>query len=743
VIGMICGDFGADVIKVELSGDSPRPNRPGDAAWDRNKRSVLVDPDDDADLTWLSASISGADVCVLGPEQTIAGFGRGPARAADSNTGLVVLRLPAYLDGEPAWLGGPESNGLLAAASGAAMRQSSFSGGPIDTVSPHFLYIQALWAATCLVAALVERCSSGYGQTVTVSGMNAAMVAQVSQYSVDPHDPDLPTTIGVTGRHPTYRHFECEDGRWVASGALGARFEAQFLNAIGLGRILDDARIEGISARIFLPENLGWVTQLVESAVRRRTSRDMLGMLEDLNIPGGPVLTRDEWFDHPHVRSMGMRVDIDDRARGSVTMPGIPLTLTKSPGSIRTPSTARGEHSGCEPWAPRESMPRRGPARPGPLAGIKVLNTGTFVATPFAGMLLAELGADVVKVEPIDGDPFRVTGYTYNRGMRSLAIDLKSERGRACFRRVAAASDVVIDGLSPGTMTRLGIDYDALSDVKADIITTSLSAFGEGGALSGRRGVDMVIQAMTGMMHGWGGDNGVPIANTIAINDVASAVMTALTCVLALHHREQSGEGQRTWDSLAGTAIFLQFEDFVRFAGRAPIPTGGRDLRGVASSSSFHETSDGWIYVDLDAWPTSASGGPKADGKTRPITTPGTRSIAGMSTAETQDYFTELGIPTVRARHISEVVRDRTLRAHETFHLHRADGGGAFVLTGRHATFSRTPRIGPLVPPGPGEHTREILAAMDIDDDEIAALLDDRVIGTGAAMKRALSAQYR
>ncbi len=130
---------------------------------------------------------------------------------------------------------------------------------------------------------------------------------------------------------------------------------------------------------------------------------------------------------------------------------------------------------------------------------------GTFVAGPYAGALLAELGADVIKVEPPSGDPFRVSGFVFNRGMRSLSVNLQAQAGVDAFRRLARASDVVIDMMRPGVAAKLGIDYETLSDGHPGLIEVSLSAYGEGGPLGGRPSVDMVVQGMSGMMMAQGG----------------------------------------------------------------------------------------------------------------------------------------------------------------------------------------------------------------------------------------------
>ena len=149
-------------------------------------------------------------------------------------------------------MAGTSSQGLLAAAGGVAWRQSSTDGGPIDSVFPHLLYVQGLWAAVCTVSALVEREKSGFGQSVTVTGINAVMEAAVGAYTVNPDNPDPSTAVGTGGRHPTYTRYATKDGQWIACGALGGKFETWLVNALGLGDMLKEERMGGNIANIVL-----------------------------------------------------------------------------------------------------------------------------------------------------------------------------------------------------------------------------------------------------------------------------------------------------------------------------------------------------------------------------------------------------------------------------------------------------------------------------------------------------------
>ena len=445
-----------------------------------------------------------------------------------------------------------------------------------------------------------------------------------------------------------------------------------------------------------------------------------------------------------------MRVEVDDPDRGATVMPGIPINLTRTPGRVGGPAPKLGAHTGkiaARPAPPRPNVAAR--LRPGPLSGYRILDMGTFVAGPYTGTLLAELGADVVKVEPLTGDPFRASGFTYNRGMRSLAMDLQDRGAREAFYQALKASDVLIESLRPGVTRKLEIDYQKLSAIKPDAITVSLSAYGEGGPLSQLPGVDMVVQAMSGMMTSQGGDD-EPVANTIAIIDVTTAAMCALSCVLALYHRKRTGEGQRIWNSLAATATYLQGGELVRYAGRPALVRGNRNFRGPGWLDRFYEVSDGWVRVEATgrhepAAKELAEAGLAVD-KTefaRDRAAALATALAPLSGDEAVRRMQAAGIAAVRARKVSEVLRDPALLGDEFVHIRGAADGTFFSAPGRYATFSRTQRAGPMAVAGIGEHSREVLTTAGLDGTSIERLSGAGVIALGAPMEQKLMPAYR
>ena len=181
--------------------------------------------------------------------------------------------------------------------------------------------------------------------------------------------------------------------------------------------------------------------------------------MAEVGCPAGPLGDRDVWLDHPQIQAIGMRVEVDDPERGRVVMPGLPLNLTASPASVRSAAPAVGQDDGAvEAWEAKPVVSGEAPRLDGPLVGRRVLDLGSIIAGTYPGSLLAELGADVIKVESTDGDVvrgFAPTFVGYNKGKRGVSIDLRSEAGLAAFYALVKTADVVIDNYRPGVLENL------------------------------------------------------------------------------------------------------------------------------------------------------------------------------------------------------------------------------------------------------------------------------------------------
>jgi crotonobetainyl-CoA:carnitine CoA-transferase CaiB-like acyl-CoA transferase len=243
-----------------------------------------------------------------------------------------------------------------------------------------------------------------------------------------------------------------------------------------------------------------------------------------------------------------------------------------------------------------------------PLEGVRVLDLTSVMAGPYCSMLLGDMGADVIKIESFpDGDTSRgfvpqIRGESYcftvlNRNKRSLAIDMKSAKGRDIVQQLAKRADIITENFRPGVVKKLGLDYESLRLANPGLVYASMSGFGQTGPYAGRGGYDIIAQGMSGIMMMTGEPGGRPAKVGIAMNDIASGV-TALYAILGAYiSRLRSGQGQYVETSLLEAGLAWSQWEFGAFfgAGELPAPMGTRHRR--AAPYQAYRTSDGYVTV--------------------------------------------------------------------------------------------------------------------------------------------------
>ncbi len=245
---------------------------------------------------------------------------------------------------------------------------------------------------------------------------------------------------------------------------------------------------------------------------------------------------------------------------------------------------------------------------PGALENIRVVDLTSHLSGPYCGMLLADHGADVIKIEkPGEGDDARrmppfVNGESapfmlWNRNKRSIALDLKAERDRAAFETLVRGADVLIENFRPGTLDRLGLGYGALRKTNRRLVYCAISGFGQTGPYRNRGGFDLMTQAMSGLMSVCGPEDGPPFRLPIAISDVAAGCFAAVGILAALEARHRTGEGQMVDTSLLDSAVSFGVYEAAHFfaTGERP-PRMGQAHRGSSPYQVF-KTADGWITI--------------------------------------------------------------------------------------------------------------------------------------------------
>ena len=416
----------------------------------------------------------------------------------------------------------------------------------------------------------------------------------------------------------------------------------------------------------------------------------------------------------------------------------------------------------------------------GPLDGIRVLDLTRILSGPFATMLMADLGADVIKIEqPVTGDPARGNGpflsarptgedgarlpteaegqaegtysayfMSINRGKRSVAVDLGKARGRDLLLDMAEHADVLIENFRPGTMARFGLDYETLRARNPALVVASISGFGQSGPYAHRPALDVIVQGMGGMLSITGEPGRGPVRPGASIGDITAALFTTIAIQSALLERERSGEGQYIDVSMLDCQVAIMENAFMRYftLGQTPQRLGTRH----PSSTPFQafDTSDGQVVVAImggstDQWPLFCAAIDHVElidddryvtgwGRTQhydeliPVIEAAMRQ---RTTGEWVEILSEMGVPAGPVQDIAQVAADPQIAHRGMFVELDHPALGPTMFTGNPMKLSRTPGAPPRLPPNLGEHSAEVLVELlGLSGEQLADLLAEQVI---------------
>ena len=607
VATMLLADHGADVVKIERPGGDPFRSTAAYTVWNRSKRSVILDLREAEDRATFDALAATADVVVdsFAP-RTARALGYDPAALRAANLRLVTCSITGY-GPDGAWRDRPGWDLLVQAASGMQWEQIGNRDGPIFLHAPLPSMGAALLAVSGITAALVARAHSGAGQHVDTSLMQGALLWMTQIWTrAERPTPELERMWGDRAPGPT-PNFEAGDGKWFHPMPMAIQLACDHVGhelggPEGFASMYGDAAVKR--------ERHAALQELY----RQAPMQEWVDLMQAHMEPAQPVLRFEEGLRHFQVEHNRAAVDVEHPGVGNVRQVGEVVHLSEhrmrppvapvAAGHDTDAVTAFADAQRDQPAVAQGNGTRRRevPAKRGPLAGTRVLDFPLALAGPFATMILADLGADVIGVHNLawgPGSPVDITYAAGHRGKRSIAIDMKHPEGRAVAQDLVRHADVVHNNMRTGVADRLGFGPADVHALNPRAISSHLTAYGSSGPLGPWPGVDQMGQALSGLEYELGGthEGGDPNWYRYGMCDAASGMLAVIGIVEALLDRERTGRGQDVESCILDAGVLLSSDGFDGPESLARRPSADARQTGLGPRYRLYETAHDWLAV--------------------------------------------------------------------------------------------------------------------------------------------------
>ena len=638
---MVLADFGAEVVKVEPVGGDPWRSLAAAPMWLRGKRSVELDVVAERDR--LEDLIRGADVVVStdSPAQAKArGLEYSDVRAL--NESAVVCSITGFGPTGP-YAEYPAYEALVAAKSG---RMLSFSGqrlreGPGFAAVPVGAHGASQGAVQGILAALIERQHCGRGQTVETSLLQGLMpfdLLLLLLTQLAEREPEVyPQVFNIGGGMPTlnYHPVMTRDGRWIQLGNLLEHLFYAFMDAADLTLLFAEEQWQGGQAE-WTPEATEEMRDRILERMQEKTCDEWMEIFRAQgNVAAEPFTPTHDAVDNRDMAANGDTVTVEDPELGAVKQVGPIAHLRETPAEISRPAPAVGEANGFS-WASRNgdvpmmTSPNGSAPSGKPLEGFTVLEFATIIATPIGVSMLADLGARVIKVEPIGGDPFRGMGGGPLRGLlaaktnaakESICINLKDPEGQSIVADLIAQADAIVHNYRPGVPDRLGIGYETAKAINPQMVWVSANGYGPDSPGARRPSAHPIPGAAIGGALFQAG-SAMPPAGCETIEEIREAsrqlmraneanpdpntgLLVASATLLGLYAQRRYGVGQEIYVNMLTANAYANSDDFLQYEGKPPRRQVDGELFGTAPWYRLYEASEGWVFlaaVTDDEW---------------------------------------------------------------------------------------------------------------------------------------------
>jgi crotonobetainyl-CoA:carnitine CoA-transferase CaiB-like acyl-CoA transferase len=715
LLSLMLADQGAEVIRIDPPG-GPRWRDPANAVLQRGKKSLCLDLKMSADNRIASDLILSADIVVENFRPGVmARLGLGYDTCCGINPRLIYASLPGFgHDDLRASMRGWE--GIVSAASGLhspypALRKDIPGAGVEPSVSavPIASNFAAFMGACSVIAALIARERDGVGQWVEVPLFNAAFEALIVEGQRGPP----PTQNSF---HPAAdNRFLCADGRWGQLLLIAPRHLKWFVR-----RFLPHLADEGLDevSTIRRDEAAGrCLVEAIRALFATRPAAEWDRLVNSEGVPFAVCQTIDQFLlNDPQARAAQAIIDIDDPELGPMVQLGYPLGLSLTPPRASGPRRQLDADRTLvladlaarpipEPGASFIKEPRAPP-----LAGVRVIDMAQVLAAPAGTRILAQFGADVIKVNPPDG--WLIGHLHFNSGKQTVLLDVKRSEGQEALISLLQGADVFVQNLRTDAASRLGVDESSIRDAFPTIVYGAVTPYGLAGEKADYRGWEPVGQAVTGL-HLRNGAPDRPQPARFPLCDIGTGHLFAFSLLLGLWVQRRTGRGQLAQTSLMQAGAYHQACFMIAFEGQTRSDPTRPGRRGFAAHNRLYRTTDGWIYVRAQTLEelenvdgiNDASSSPDPDAKLEAV-------FEAQSCDAWIDALGRAGVAAHKLITVEEAMESGAARTQSLSieRLHR--GVGLVRSVGIVPRFSETPLEARLPAPPPGDDTLAVLTAL-------------------------------
>jgi crotonobetainyl-CoA:carnitine CoA-transferase CaiB-like acyl-CoA transferase len=703
IAALLLGEAGANVTRIEAVPGAIDAD-PILALRNRGKHILAADPATPEGRDTMAGLLARADILIhdYTPEQ---------ARAIGIDAATLEARFPQLIAVAIGAYPAPHAKAEMAVRDSLALGDAGvlYEQAPIGRDGPAYLRLPlGSWTAAYLAAVgasarLLARDRGAGAHAISTSLVQGALTC-MTMYWYRAETPSQSLIDGLP-KASEASLFECGDGRWIhmLTNADHVPLMKAALDA------LPEAEREPVPPtttirRLFplLPAN--------RKALMTRPAQEWLNAFWAADIAAQPVLPMGALYSDPQLLEQGMIVERDDPVLGATRQPA-------SPFIVRTSAVTE----------PQPVPPPRGAGGNRPLEGVKIIDLGNFLAGPFAMLLAADLGADVIKVEATTGDQMRWIDWGFNacqRGKRALALQLKDPRAKPVMERLIAWADVAHHNLRMPAATKLGLSYDALRAINPALIYCHVNSYGTTGPRKDWPGYDQLFQAMSGWEAESGGAGNRPSWLRFGMMDHLCAMSSLQATLNALRNRDRTGEGAFVSASLLGAAAFTAETIALADGGLTPFARLNGAQTGISERDRLYACADGWVAVlaeDDAAWERMIA---TLDGQ------PLDMALGRLSAQEAIAFLHHNGC-------LADIVRERGAAGFFDDPANRACGlvaaydhprFGLLEQAGSFWHFGDQPSVMDRAPPVLGQHSDEILAMLDFSPSEIGTLRDAGVV---------------